>query len=83
MNATLHLRRTTLTASTLAAVAVLAALNAPVAHAELPDPGGGTNLMDSTTLDIAQIVADRKAAAAQYRVDHALEIWRNFHPAAH
>lgn len=82
MNTSLHLRRTTRAASTLAVVAVLTALNASVAHAQRSDPAPGSTVVASTMLDIAQVVADGKAAAAQYRVDHALEIWRGLAPAA-
>jgi hypothetical protein len=71
---TSHLRRTTLATSTLAAALMLLTVQVPTANAMLPhDPGAGTST-HSTGLEIDEIVTIRKAAAAQYYVDHAAEL---------
>jgi hypothetical protein len=64
----------TLTALTTAASAVLAlALSAP-AQANPTAPGAVAG--NPGTTDIALVVADRKARAAQFAVDHAAELSR-------
>jgi len=70
------IRRTTLTTSAIAAaLTMLTVAGAPVASAERPDPSSRTGA-HSADLDIGLVVAMRKAAAAQYYVDHALELNR-------
>jgi hypothetical protein len=76
-------RRTAATvamASTIAtALAVVSAVAPTAASAQQADPfpGAATHGAGSVaTLDIALEVAHRKAAAAQYYVDHALELYQ-------
>jgi hypothetical protein len=72
---TSHLRRTTVSASALAAaLTLLTVVHAPTANAMLAhDPGPATSA-HSTWLQIDEIVTIRKVAAAQNYVDHASEL---------
>jgi hypothetical protein len=67
---TSQLRRTAIATSAItAALMLLTIVDAPIASAQRPDSETGAH---SAVLDLGQIVAMRKAAAAQYYVDHAL-----------
>ena len=73
MNTT-QLRRTSIATSALAAaLTLLTVADAPIAGANRPEPGFGSNA-HSVVLDIDQLVAMRKEAAAQYYVDHAGQV---------
>jgi hypothetical protein len=70
---TVQLHRTSIVSSALAAALLLLTLvGAPAADADRPDAAGTST--HGAALEIDQVVAMLKAAAAQYRVDHAREL---------
>ena len=74
-NGTRHTAATLATASAVAAaLTVMSAIAPTAASADRADSVGGPATHSVGYFDIALVVAHRKAAAAQYYVDHALEL---------
>ncbi len=73
MNTSQFRRTAAATSAVAAALALLTVVGAPMASAQRPDPGSRASAHLAAP-DIGQVVAMRKAAAAQYYVDHALEL---------
>lgn len=77
---TRHTAATLATATAVAAALTIMSAIAPTAasaHRADPFSGPATDCVGSAgTVDIALVVAHRKAAMAQYYVDHALELQR-------